>query len=156
MDMLLKREPSTLKSTPGCLYIDSVFFVYTLEDPVREKYGKDGTLVPVAEWKIPGKTAIPAGRYVVQIDFSQRFRKLMPHLLNVPGFTGVRIHSGNKSLDTEGCILVGRVRNSFDEILQSRAAYENLFTKLSACADRAEPVHITIENALPAPEVKFT
>ena len=74
---------------------------WVLEDQVREVVGE-----PVSEWKVPGKTAIPAGRYKVLITFSNRFQKLMPQLMDVPGFTGVRIHAGNTAADTEGCLLL--------------------------------------------------
>lgn len=83
--------------TRGTLSIDGHTFCYTCEDAVRDV-------------KIPGQTAIPAGRYKVIITFSNRFQKPLPLLLDVPDFSGVRIHAGNTSADTEGCILVGMHR----------------------------------------------
>ena len=82
MHLVLKRQPSTSKSTSGALSIDGKFECFTLEDVVRAK-------------KSAGQTAIPAGTYKVIINQSNRFKRLLPLLLNVPGFEGVRIHTGN-------------------------------------------------------------
>ena len=121
MKLVLQRGPSTAHSTPGELSVDGVFECYTLEDVVR----------PV---KIAHETAIPAGVYKVIIDMSQRFQRLMPHVLDVPGFTGIRIHAGNTDKDTEGCILVGRQRST-DNVSESRLAYGTLFPKLQGATD---------------------
>jgi hypothetical protein len=102
---------------------------YTLEDVVREK-------------KIPDETAIPAGRYEVVVTMSARFKKRMPLLLNVPGFEGVRIHSGNTSADTEGCLLVGLERGE-ETIYKSREAFRGLFALIDAAALK-EKVWLTI------------
>jgi len=88
--------------------------VYTLEDRVCE-------LGVACGGKVPGATAIPAGKYRVILDFSQRFQRELPHLLDVPCFQGIRIHAGNTAADTEGCILVGLQRGP-DAIYQSRDA----------------------------------
>ena len=104
--------------TVGKMYIDGVYECYTLEDVVR-----NGT-------KVIGKTAIPTGEYKVIIDASVRFKQDMPHILNVPNFTGVRIHSGNTSAHTEGCILVGTTWAGKDFIGNSRTAYKKFFDKL--------------------------
>jgi len=97
MNLLLLRNIYTDKSTIGDLLVDSNFFCYTLEDIVR----KPGE-------KIYGRTAIPSGKYEVVLSMSNRFKKLIPELLNVPNFTGVRMHGGNTSEDTEGCIILAR------------------------------------------------
>lgn len=82
--------------TIGKLYIDNAYYCDTLEDTVREP----GV-------KIPGKTAIPSGTYRVKKTYSPRFKKVLPEILEVEGFSGVRIHAGNTAKDTEGCILLG-------------------------------------------------
>ena len=121
MQITIKRLHKTDKSTIGELLIDGIFECYTLEDIER----------PV---KIKAETAIPKGTYKVIINQSNRFKRLMPLLLNVPNFEGVRIHAGNTNHDTEGCILVGRTRSK-DFIGQSRKAYENLFKKMQVAKD---------------------
>ena len=118
MILELKRKIFTDDSTIGELSIDGKFICYTLEDKVRDK-------------KIQNVTAIPYGKYEIAVTFSNRFKQYMPLLLNVPGFEGVRIHSGNKSTDTEGCILVGGTR-SLDFIGKSRVTYKALFDKIKS------------------------
>ena len=76
-------------------------------------------------WKVPGQTAIPAGRYSVCLTMSARFGRVLPLLVGVPGFSGIRIHTGNVIDDTEGCILVGR-RRSGVRIAESRMAFRKL------------------------------
>lgn len=116
MKLLLKRIHKTDISTIGELYIDGVFQCYTLEDIERDV-------------KIKSETAIAKGKYKVMITMSNRFKRYMPLLLNVPNFQGVRIHAGNTNHDTEGCILVGQARSK-DFIGQSRKAFDKLFKKL--------------------------
>src|SRR5947207_1159331 len=116
MELLLKRKWLTDQSTSGELYVDGAFECYTLEDEVRGV-------------KIPGETAIPSGRYEVAVNFSNRFQKLMPLLLNVPNFEGIRIHSGNTEDDTDGCILVGKTRET-NFVGNSRSAFSALFAKI--------------------------
>lgn len=147
MELKLEREASASGATIGKLSIDGQFECYTLEDQVRELRHDDGALIDPASWKIAGETAIPSGTYAVIVDYSTRFKKLMPHIIGVPGFSGVRIHSGNTAADTEGCILLGQRRGAA-EIFESRAAFDVFFPKLQAAFDRKELVKITIVNAL--------
>jgi len=137
MELTLKRTTLTNSSTIGELAIDGVYECKTLEDVVREVEGQ-----PVSEWKVPGQTAIPRGRYQVVLDWSNRFGRTMPHLLSVPGFDGVRIHWGNTDEDTEGCILVGRTQSE-NFIGESRLAFEALFEKLEAAAVGSRYITIT-------------
>jgi len=92
--LLLERDELTEDFTLGHITVEGVHFCYTVEDTVRDK-------------KIPGKTAIPYGTYKIIVTLSPRFKRILPLLLDVPNFTGVRIHAGNTAADTEGCILVG-------------------------------------------------
>lgn len=118
MVITVKRLYKTENSTIGELLIDGVFECFTLEDKER----------PV---KIKGETAIPKGTYRVIINESNRFKRLLPLLIDVPNFEGVRIHAGNSNHDTEGCILVGQTRNK-NYIGQSRKAFDKLFKKMQA------------------------
>lgn len=136
MNLKLVRRTLTEQSTIGTLSINGVFECFTLEDRVR----------PV---KIHGATAIPAGIYEVAITFSDRFRKPLPLLLNVPNFAGIRIHPGNTAEDTEGCILVGTTERK-DFIGNSRVAFKALFTKLDA-ALRREKVFIEVGGGAGVP-----
>jgi hypothetical protein len=126
MKIEVKRLHRTDNSTIGELSIDGKFECYTLEDIERDV-------------KIKGETAIAKGTYKVIINQSNRFKRLLPLLINVPNFEGVRIHAGNSNHDTEGCILVGQNR-SVDYITKSRKAFDSLFKKMQ----KAKDITITI------------
>lgn len=136
MNIVVERFEYSDKSTIGRLLIDDVLYCYTLEDVDRR-------LEDTPDAKIAGETAIPRGVYKVIIDFSNRFKAEMPHLLDVPGFTGVRIHSGNSSEDTEGCLLVG---SSFskDWVSNSRATFQNIFDIMEEAYAANEAIELEI------------
>ena len=133
MEILITRREFTQSSTIGIMFLNDSpqIFCYTLEDTVR------GVGI-----KIPGKTAISAGRYEVIVDFSNRFQRMMPHVLNVPNFEGIRIHWGNTDKDTEGCILLGMTKSE-GFIGQSKIAFEKFFPLLEE-ALKIGKVFITI------------
>ena len=93
------------------------------------------------EMKIPRKSAIPEGTYRVVVTKSRRFQKYLPLLVGVPGFEGVRIHAGNTSRDTEGCILVGQ-NLQVGKVLWSRIALE----KLMELIKNEKKISLTIKN----------
>lgn len=141
MNLRVVREPSDPQAgTLGVFFVDGRFHHFSLEDIVREVPG-----VPITAWKIPGDTAIPAGRYRVAMTYSNRFKRITPEILNVPGFVGIRIHSGNTKDDTEGCLLLGFQRANAS-ILQSRPAVAALEDLINAAIARGEDVWIDIEN----------
>lgn len=140
IELVLNRRPSLDHCTLGDLLVDGVPACVTIEDVVREIPG-----VAVAEWKIQGDTAIPAGRYAVVVTHSQRFGRDMPLLANVPGFSGVRIHPGNTAEDTAGCILVGK-RVAGESIVDSRVAFAALFTRIQRALEGGEQVWIEVRN----------
>ena len=94
--------------------------------------------------KIKGCSAIPEGRYAVVISFSPKIKQWLPILLGVPRFSGIRIHAGNTSADTEGCILVGK--NKIEgQVVDSRIWLYRLKKKITEAKARDEPVWITIK-----------
>lgn len=123
MDLNLIRDSEINDATLGKLYINDELICHTLEDKVREP--KNGTNKYDFSWKVQGKTAIPRGTYELVLSWSPRFGLVLPELKAVPGFTGVRIHWGNKKEDTDGCPLVGRTRFK-DKVFQSRLAFMDL------------------------------
>lgn len=129
----LKRRWFSDKSTIGEMRIESEFECFTLEDTVR----KNGI-------KVYGETAIPSGRYEIVISYSNKFKRILPLLLNVPNFSGVRIHSGNSAIDSHGCILVGQIHEE-NFIGQSRLALQVFFPKLQVLMD-AGKVFINVLN----------
>lgn len=118
---------------------------YILEDPVREHW-KDGEWVWKPEYKIAGKTAIPSGTYPIDITYSNRFRKELLLLRDVPDFKGVRIHKGNWPENTEGCLLPGRIPGT-DVVLESAKAFDPLFELIRLELSRGGGVEIEIENS---------
>lgn len=143
MDLTLNRKKYTAKSTIGDLLVDGQKICDVLEDVVRDK-NKDGDLDDAGEAKVFGKTAIPSGKYEVILSFSNRFQKQMPLLLNVKGFEGIRMHSGNKAEDTEGCLILGTA-NAADWVSNSKIAYESLMKKLITVT-KTQKIFITIND----------
>lgn len=131
MDLVIVRYPSGPKCTIGTLYNNNIFECFTLEDVIREIKG-----VPIEQWKIKTATAIPSGKYKVIIDMSNRFKRLLPLVLDVPGFEGIRIHPGNTDADTDGCILPAlMVAPDKNSVTNSRKAFDNLFAKMQTTTE---------------------
>ena len=139
MEIKLIRESFGDTFTEGKLLIDNVFECYTVEDTDR-KMEDDLTV------KVNSKTAIPRGKYEVILSMSNRFQKILPEVLNVPGFTGIRIHSGNSSVDTEGCIILGSVNDKLDDdwVGGSKIALTQFMAKLETAKENNEKVYIEI------------
>lgn len=106
MELLIKRpdyQPERA-ATLGEFFLNGSLLGYTCEDEDRR--------LETGGEKVHGKTAIPRGRYRVVMSMSTRFKRVMPEVLDVPGFHGIRIHGGNTVEDTEGCPLLGAERTS--------------------------------------------
>lgn len=110
MKLKLVREFFTPTETLGSLLIDGKFFCYTLED-VDRGLKQSMALADVQSKKVKAETAIPYGNYKVELTFSNHFKKIMPLVVDVKAFEGIRFHGGNTHLDSEGCILVAKQRN---------------------------------------------
>lgn len=130
MELTLIRKHFGEKYTIGKLYTDQHYLCDTLEDVVRELHdiNHDGDFDDTGEGKVYGKTAIPCGRYKVLVTHSAKLKRILPILLQVPGFTGIRIHGGKNETWTEGCILVGV--NAIKGQLINYAYWETTITKM--------------------------
>ena len=99
----------------------------------------DMPLSQINKIKVFGQTAIPKVKYEVVLDFSDHFQMIMPHILNVPGWDGVRIHSGNTDKDTEGCLLLGTYNPQVkDFVSNSRTYIDILMDILNRVAERQQ------------------
>ena len=142
MNIILNRITKKAKYTIGKLYINDQYFCDTLEDTDRG-LTQSMTEQQIGSKKVYGETAIPTGTYRIIISYSNKFKKQMPLLLNVPGFAGIRIHSGNTEKDSLGCILVGK-NKAVGKVLESRDTYSKLFSILQE-ANKKETIKITIK-----------
>lgn len=120
--------------TVGRLYVDGKFFCNTLEDTVRDLN---------RERKVPGKTAIPYGEYKVVFNWSPKFGRNLPRLLNVPAFDGILIHPGNTADDSSGCILVGR-NTEVGRLTESRYTSDILNVLIEDAQRKGESITIEI------------
>jgi hypothetical protein len=138
MKMYLQRGFFTRKSTGGLLVVNENIFCFVIEDLVRN--GE----------KVQDETAIPYGIYNVTLSMSNRFGRVMPEILNVPGFTGIRIHSGNTDKDTSGCLLVGEflvISDNDLRISSSVVAFSRLMSELRKAFEAKEEITIEIVKA---------
>ena len=138
MKLHLQRTERGDRYTMGRLAIDGEPFCDTLEP--TDRHLEAATMRP--EQKVFGQTAIPTGSYPVVLTYSPRFKRTLPLLKNVPHFEGIRIHPGNTSADTAGCILVGRRLHS-GRLTDSRQTMRQLMTTLTHRPQEQE-ISITI------------
>ena len=132
--LYVMQEPE-MKCIDGQLVTEDKRYLCDTLEPKRRNLKK--------EKKVPGHTAIPEGRYRVLITKSYRFQRWLPILLDVPGFSGIRIHAGNYPGGTQGCILPGYNRKK-GMVINSRAALQMVMLEMTAALDRGEEVWITI------------
>jgi hypothetical protein len=148
MEIRVIRKWFTQRSTISELYVNGIFSCFILEDRdrgLRQEYEHEEAYKGMnQQLKLPGKTAIPYGRYEVVVTFSNRFKTLLPLLLNVPVFEGVRLHPGNTDADSAGCLLPGTQRRD-DAVFESRKAFNALFTLIQK-ATKKEKVYLTISK----------
>lgn len=140
MKLTLKRIALRPTYTIGKLYIDDVYFCDTIEDTVRD-FNKNGKF-DNGEKKVHSKTAIPYGTYEIKWTYSPRFKKYTPQLMNVPSFEGIRIHAGNTSADTEGCLILGK-NKQVGKVLNSRATINKFYPIIkNACSNGKVTIEI--------------
>lgn len=143
LKLIRDREHSPKGCVFGRLYINDKPVCWTLEDEEREL--TDGKKGLTANEKVYAKTAIPVGLYEIRVTFSSRFKRDLPLLVDVPQFSGIRIHPGNTVEDTEGCILVGDVPDFDSRFLgQSRAAFNRIFPMIKAAFVSGDKISIDI------------
>ena len=134
MELILTRHARRADYTIGSLEDEKGKKICDTLEPTWRDY-------KAGEKKVPGKSAVPEGTYRVVTTYSQRFRKYLPLLVGVPGFEGVRIHAGNTSRDTEGCILVGQ-NLQVGKVFWSRITLE----KLMKLIENEKEIYLTIKN----------
>lgn len=133
MKLHLIRKEFTPQSTIGELWIDGGFFCFVLEDKDRGLVQWEN-IVSIKAKKLFGITAIPYGKYRVKLSVSPRFKRTLPEILDVKGFTGVRIHRGNTAEDSHGCLIVG-YRKAYNTVFDSTRAENDLVEKLKGVMD---------------------
>ncbi len=148
MELTVTRTQCLPDRTLGQLDVEGRPFCTTLE-PHRIDWQ--------TEQKTPGLTAIPEGRYRVQLAWSNHFRRRMPSVMDVPHFSHILIHPGNRPSDTEGCILVGEklVRDCIVrgkplschslELARSRETFLLLYSRLLRAQEKGEEVWLTVQ-----------
>ena len=142
MDILLKRIAKRDSYTIGKLYINNNYFCDTIEDKDRALTQQMDSAA-IQKIKVYAQTAIPTGKYQVVMTYSSRFKKIMPLLLNVPGFSGIRIHSGNTANETEGCIITGQ-NKVVGKVINSRVTTSKLYSIIKKACTK-EKIYITIQ-----------
>lgn len=158
VEMTLKR--SAAESGPGYTHgrlslAECGFLCWTLEDEDRG-LTQDMDPAKIKAIKVYGKTAIPTGRYRVELRVSPKFKDrpwakpfggMVPYILDVPGFDGVAIHVGTNPDATDGCPLVGMLRGNIrGRLFDSTAAFRDLMTHyLLPAHEREDEIYITIQ-----------
>lgn len=134
MEILIVRQWFTNRSSMGLLSIDGTYTCFTLEDVARA----EGV-------KISKETCISPGEYDVIMDYSPRHKKIMPHILNVPMFEGIRFDIANSPDEVEGCIALG-FEKYHDLVGSSYAANELVVSKINLAFTNNEPIKLIIKN----------
>ncbi|MCE7061248.1 DUF5675 family protein [Dyadobacter sp. CY343] len=148
MEIKSTRRKKGKNTTLSTLVVDGKPYQYILEDVDRDLF-ETTPLEEISRIKVPARTAIPVGRYEVAITYSNRFKRQMIILIGVPGFAGIRAHSGNTHLHTEGCLIPGEKygTESGDYIVgNSRVATDKLQSLVASVLAKGEKVYWTIEQ----------
>lgn len=152
IEVLIHRKWRKVAYTVGRFFVNRTLLFNSLEDTDRgltQEMSEEDILAV----KVPGKTAIPVGTYELRLTVSGKFKNrswakkykgLVPEIVDVPGYSGVRIHPGNKPNQTDGCPLTGR-NTKVGELTDSTKCYYELMDKhLYPAHLRGEQMKITI------------
>lgn len=154
MEILVYRRWKKDDYTIGRIFIDGVLFGNTLEDTDRNLSDAMDERA-IRNRKIMNKTAIPMGRYIIDMKtVSPRFSQYpfymnlcngkLPRIKNVKGFDGILIHCGVDNSNTSGCILVG-LNKQVGKLTDSKEVFTKIYTEMKKASDRGEAIYITIE-----------
>lgn len=157
MEILLIRRYPKSDYTIGRLFVNGVLQGNTLEDTDRGLSDAMDERV-IRNRKIYGKTAIPKGRYRIDMTtVSPKFSKYpfymeicqgkLPRLRGVKGFEGILLHvaDGPKGADLlEGCIGIGMNRIK-GQLCEGKETFKKVYTLMKEAHDRGETIYITIE-----------
>ena len=102
----LERRYKGSKYTIGKLFINDEYFCDTIED-IDRGLKSSMSVEYIKKKKVYAETAIPTGTYKIEMTYSSKFKRILPLLVDVKGFSGIRIHRGNTEIDSSGCIIVG-------------------------------------------------
>lgn len=154
MEILVYRKWNQQEYCVGRMFIDGQLVGNTLEDADRglsDAMSED----TIRNRKIYGSTAIPRGRYIVDMNtYSPKFAKYdfykevcggkLPRLKCVKGFEGVLIHCGADQTNTEGCILVG-LNTKRGKLTDSKETFKKIYALMKEAYNRGENIYITVE-----------
>lgn len=152
MKILVDRAWKKPTYTISRLFVDGKRFYESLEDKDRG-LKKTDPLSTILKTKVPGETAIPSGIYEITLSVSEKFKNrtwakkyngMVPEILNVPGFSGVRIHPFNRPEESFGCIGIGQNRIAGMITNSTKCYYELMDKYLIPAANRKEKIIIEI------------
>jgi len=141
-DFILDRLYQRGNATIGRFSFQGVPICWSLEDVHRDV-------------KIAGETRIPEGHYRLSKITAGRYYQAYNDRWNhqyaigvegVPGFTHIRIHTGNKPEHTEGCILTGTSVLSDDTLSNSRGAYQLLYQEIKKQFDQGNEPYLRVND----------
>lgn len=154
MEILVYRKWKKPDYTVGRLSVDGVFMANTMEDIDR---GLDDGMQDwmIRNKKIPNRTAIPTGRYEVDMSttsprFSQKpfymevCQGKVPRIKNVKGFDGILLHCGTDETHSSGCLLLG-LNKIKGKLTDSKETFKKVYALMKEAHDRGETIYITIE-----------
>jgi hypothetical protein len=145
MELRLQRRFAGEDYTIGSLYVDGEYFCDTLEDTDRG-LTQEMPLEEIKKIKVAHETAIPTGVYKVIVNMSPAKKRMLPRLLDVPGFSGILIHRGNTKSDSSGCILVGENKVK-GKVINSTPYEKKLVEILTEAQNKGEEITIEIMNS---------